>query len=68
MAWFKGKRKQLLEGYIRNNTQPAQWVGWMYAAGEASGGKALASVLFEPNGEVLRDLPSESWMIAEEPR
>ncbi len=46
----------LIAGYIRGYTQPMQWVGWCLNAAGTPAENALASVLHEPGGEVLRDL------------
>ena len=46
----------LIVNFIRGYTQPVQWVGWWYKAVGSPAADSLGSILFEPDGERLRDL------------
>jgi hypothetical protein len=46
----------LITGYILRRTEPVQWVGWCLDAPEPEAEEALRAILFEPDGESLRDL------------
>jgi hypothetical protein len=47
---------EVITGYVLGHSIPVHWVNWWFALTDPSAREALGSLIFEPGGEVLRDL------------
>ncbi len=47
---------KLIEGFILRFSKPLQWVAWWSALAESEDREALGRVLFDEDGQSLRDL------------